>query len=411
MLLGVSAFLAGCSFVALKEDLARLERAIFLAGRVDAVEEGLVVPPDELVVLVTEASEADIAQRSVVAWGRPAEVPFFSFVLEQDGAYSLAAFWDQNGNSALDRGERFGTWDGDRVVNYSAGTGVSGLRLTLDQVSIHEQLLAVDKAVSRSGFVPISFGKRADLGHERFGRDKGARGLWRPLEFSLDAGYGVWFVEEFDPDCTPVLFVYGAGGSPHDFQAFFDRLDRTRYQAWFYHYPSGMRLEDSARALHSTLEVLREVHGFDDLIVTAHSMGGLVARRAVFHQVDAGRTVARLITISTPWGGHGAARSGVQMAPASVPSWRDLQPGSPFLGRLAQRPLLGRVPHDVLFSYRGGAVSMLSNNDGSVSLASQLPQWVQDDSVFVRGFNETHEGVLESDTVLEVWQELLGDGP
>ncbi len=50
-------------------------------------------------------------------------------------------------------------------------------------------------------------------------------------------------------------------------------LDRTRYQPWFYHYPSGLRLEKSANGLSRALQMLKARYGFSRLYVVAHSMG------------------------------------------------------------------------------------------------------------------------------------------
>ena len=40
-----------------------------------------------------------------------------------------------------------------------------------------------------------------------------------------------------------MLFVHGAEGYPQQFAKLIEGLDRTRFQPWFFFYPSGARLE------------------------------------------------------------------------------------------------------------------------------------------------------------------------
>jgi len=75
-----------------------------------------------------------------------------------------------------------------------------------------------------------------------------------------------------------VLLVHGALGSPQDWRAFFTGLDRTRYQAWFFCYPSGAAIDSMAYLLYWKLLNLQLRYHFDTLYLTAHSMGGLVVR-------------------------------------------------------------------------------------------------------------------------------------
>ena len=51
-------------------------------------------------------------------------------------------------------------------------------------------------------------------------------------------------------------------------------------------------------------------------LAVAHSTGGLVSRG--------------YLLISTPWGGHKGAETGVKRAPVVVRVWRDMVPGSEY---------------------------------------------------------------------------------
>jgi len=256
--------------------------------------------------------------------------------------------------------------------------------------------------------VPIAAGEVADLEAPRFSAAAGTQGLWEPMTFLSEYGTGVFFVEPYDPRRLPVLFVNGAGGSPQNFRSFFDGLDRERYQAWFFLYPSGLPLELSARMLGRTLDEVQTRHDFDSLAVVAHSMGGLVARGFVQSEVKSARAVSTFATLSTPWHGHGAAALGVKHAPVAIPSWRDMVPGSPFQEHIFERPLDPRITACLGFTFRGRRrIGLPQSNDGAVAVSSQLAEPAQAQAAVLHGFNETHTSVLRSEDALRFVGECL----
>ena len=64
---------------------------------------------------------------------------------------------------------------------------------------------------------------------------------WEPFAFVEDGGTGIHFLQPYDPDKVPVLFVHGINGAPRDFTALIQNLDQSRYQPWVLSYPSGLR--------------------------------------------------------------------------------------------------------------------------------------------------------------------------
>lgn len=64
--------------------------------------------------------------------------------------------------------------------------------------------------------IPIALGDIADLDDSRFSSARGQEGLWQPAGFPLDSGVGIYFLEKYDPNRIPVLFVYGAAGRHQD---------------------------------------------------------------------------------------------------------------------------------------------------------------------------------------------------
>jgi pimeloyl-ACP methyl ester carboxylesterase len=253
-------------------------------------------------------------------------------------------------------------------------------------------------------------GEVVSLDDPRFSTANVRWGLWVPPEFLPDTGAGLYFLQEYARDRIPVLFVHGSGGNPADFRFLIGGLDRSRYQPWVYFYPTGMRLERQSELLYRVVATLQARLEFRQLGVFAHSMGGLVARGFM---AEAARRSSPIgfpifITLSTPWQGHAGAEKGVAKSPAVVPAWRDMAPNSPFLKKIWETPLPDKTAYFLLFGYSGDFSLMINrNNDGAVSLASQLDPRAQTAARRSFGLNEDHGGILTSPAVAEVVHALL----
>lgn len=62
-------------------------------------------------------------------------------------------------------------------------------------------------------------------------------------------------------------------------------------------------IDEGGARLAAFLRWLGEEHGFTDVDLVAHSMGGLFSRAAIRHLQGAGPSVHRLLTLGTPWEG------------------------------------------------------------------------------------------------------------
>lgn len=226
---------------------------------------------------------------------------------------------------------------------------------------------------------------------------------------TLESGRaGIYFLEPYDPRRIPVLFVHGIGGAPRDFRTILDALDRTRFQAWAFNYPAGLRLHTASRALGDMLSELQRQHRFETLFIAAHSMGGLVSRGYLVEALrdDAGGYVRLLVTFSSPWEGHAWARVGARFMPGAPGSWVDLSPDSDFLVSL--REPLRRVPHYVFFGFRRSPSLLMSqSSDGTIAMSSQLPGWIQEQAERSWGYDTDHAGILSHRAVLERFNSLL----
>ena len=148
------------------------------------------------------------------------------------------------------------------------------------------------------------------------------------------------------------------------------------------------------------------------LHVFAHSMGGLVARRAVqlLSEGDNQR-LCLFITLSTPWDGHPSAVSGMRDVPLDIPVWRDMAPGSRYLQSLFATPLPAHMRQWLLVSYAGNTRLLPEPNDGTVPLASELRTAAQDEAERLYLLDETHTSILNSSRSQALLERALSSLP
>jgi len=272
-----------------------------------------------------------------------------------------------------------------------------------------ERLVDLPLEKHLNNYARTHIGTVSSLDDPLFSDRQGKKGLWQPFAFWEDGGTGLHFLQAFDADKVPVLFVHGINGSPRDFASLIDRLDGSRYQAWFLSYPSGLRLSWLARGVFQFLEVLHREYGFDELHVIAHSMGGLVTRGSLNLCAENNTCgyLSSYTTISTPWNGVVSAESGVKWAPTVVPVWRDLGPNSEYVSTLFDTPLPDGVPHHLVFGFRQDSILSLGSSDGVIQMSSQLRDSAQQHASSVRGFDEDHVSILHSNAVARAVYDFL----
>lgn len=258
------------------------------------------------------------------------------------------------------------------------------------------------------GLSPIleNSGKVVASDDPKLSLEVGKMGLWKPMEF-ISQGYGgIFFLQPFSSEKTPVVFIHGAGGAPEHFRQMLEQLDTERFQPWLISYPSSFGLERIGTTIYRILLKLDLKHRAKPMILVSHSMGGLVARQVVASAVEDNnqRMFKKLLTIAAPWGGNNMAGLGIKHSPVVMPCWEDMSPGSPFLSRWQQTPLA--LPHTLIFAYHmEGRES--ESSDGTISLASQLTQVVQDNATHLLGYDATHTGILQHPLFLEEFESLI----
>jgi pimeloyl-ACP methyl ester carboxylesterase len=387
---------AGCVFSRLDSDLARLEDISYLfTGTVST--EVLEFHATVVVALDDRHAEHITSFRMLSGPGvfeiRAARTPTYFF-----------AFADMNKDLRFQADEPYG-WAAQAQALTPTGNATHDIDIVIgdgDQAAFPEHLVDAPLDQHLNNYVRTHIGTVSTLDDPLFSDLQGKKGLWEPYAFMEDGGTGLHFLQPYDPDKVAVLFVHGINGSPQDFANLIGQLDRSRIQPWILSYPSGLRLSWLARGLFQFLEVLHRQYGFYDLHIVAHSMGGLVSRGSLNLCVQIGTCdyLRSFTTISTPWNGVAAAESGVKWAPTVVPVWMDLGPGSDYVATLFDTPLPDDVPHHLVFGFKQDNFLSSGSSDGVIQLSSQLRDAAQEDARTIRGFDEGHLSILQSEDVI-----------
>jgi pimeloyl-ACP methyl ester carboxylesterase len=418
LLFALAGALAGCMFLDVKEQQEKLQEACAIKGTARSLQDG-----DRAIVVVLlrrhEAEEKLPGTWEIVSHFVLERAGRFAFsVSGGKGSYSVGAFDDADRNLVLEPGESFVT-DRD-VVTCSPGQIIDGFVLnvpataaaaprsgSLDIAAVQKRSIKEQARATLGQMTAV--GELTSLNEDMFSQEVAESGLWRPFDFLVDGYAGIWFLEPYDPNRIPVLFVHGINGTPASFKSLIDHLDRKRFQAWVYYYPSGLRLDVVADHLNQTMTKLQVRYRVARFGVVAHSMGGLVSRGFILRHAQTSRTsrIPIYVTLSTPWGGHKAAESGVKTAPVVVEVWHDMVPGSDYQQSLFARPLPPGMQHHMLFTFQRNTSSFGESDDQGVSVASQLAVPAQSNAVRIYGFDDTHVGVLQNSEVSKLLNELL----
>ncbi len=113
-------------------------------------------------------------------------------------------------------------------------------------------------------------------------------GLLRPDKTAAVAG--LYMLEPYQPGKIPVLMVHGLWSSPLTWMEMFNDLRsdpniRSRYQFWFYLYPTGQpfwysaaQLRQGLAAMRGTIDPEHREGSLDQMVLVGHSMGGLISK-------------------------------------------------------------------------------------------------------------------------------------
>jgi hypothetical protein len=402
-------FMPACMFRALRKNIEEFERFAVINGTVEAD-----VPEGGMTVAVLLRSDTGEAVDSF-ALGRRGRY----FFRVPAGTYFVAAFVDADRDFRYDPTTERGVWYGaPDPIRLAEGQTVDKVDVSVNA----KKAIVMDRPLTapelgRRGMhdLPdVNVGTLATVDDPRFSSENGKLGMWQPVDFALRGLPGIYFIEPYDPEKIPVLFVHGITGHPGEFAYLIEHLDHTRFQPWLLYYPSGGRLDLLGRVAIRWLGAVAARYPIRRFLIVAHSMGGLVSRSLINQWVESvgerrAVTLDAFITISTPWGGHAAAAAGVEHAPEVVPSWYDMGPGSDFLKGVFKTNLPPECRYYLLFGYEGGSALVGGVNDGVVAVSSELAAEAQEQAAKVYGFPESHVSILRSKDVADRLNRILAE--
>lgn len=404
--------LGGCAYLGMVKEKKGLRREIKDEPKVSLVRQ---LAPESCIVLVgkLEGTAGHEEPLRVVALSDkfvPNEVvasrmlatriePFYGLFLPP-GEYDVLVLADRDRDGTFGPGEVVGRTPPGKKVTLAPeaakkGLFVEGPPIALDFTSPSSSPASVSFPVTPHSFVTPS------LDDPIFGPELAETGLYDPAKFLTKTQGVLYGLQRYEPGRTVVLFVHGIEGSPRDFKSLAMGLDRRRYHPWFYYYPSGLPLDVSGLVLAAILKEAdrSEQLGTTSLVLVAHSMGGLVARRALNAVCETGcpPNLKGYVSFSSPYGGNDAAQSGAK-APEAVPAWKDVATGSEFIGRLHATPFPPALPFHLFFAWgKQGSTGPGVAGDGTISVRSQLDPRVQPVARRMHGYEESHVGILQND--------------
>ena len=390
----------GCTLIKLKKDVVRSQESTVIIGRVEA---NFPANGPIIVAACSTGKGKRVAQYTVLH-----DSGEYELMVDQ-GEYYVFAYCDNNSNLVYEAGEPAGQHGNPKEVQVPAVGVVFDIDIVIPDKGRH---IVIPHGSTISPVKPEKLYSRqagaiTDLDDKRFAEEYGTKGFWEPGTFFKEMGGNIFFLEEYDPEKTPILYIHGAAGTPSGWRYFVDNIDRTRFQPWFFYYPSGGRLSSMSYLLLWKLINLQTKYHFNKIYITAHSMGGLVARSFIVNYGRQFPYVKLFISLATPWGGDRMAEYGVEQSPAVIPSWIDMQPEGDFITSLYRLKMPEHISFYMFSGHRGSRNPFRSNNDGTVALSSLLDHRPQSEAEMNYAFNEDHASIILSKDVLIQYNTIL----
>jgi len=383
--------LNACSLKTIKEQSTRFDKYASITGQANVIFE--TDSPIVVAVLTYDNAKVDIISQTQVDGNGD-----YLFNL-LPGKYLVGAYIDNNNNQVRDQNESavMHTANNERFTEI---TLVEGQELTLPALTVHknQNIGSAKKVIYSASKVRANVGRVISLDDPMFSKENSTMGLWRPFDFAKKIGGGLMFLQDFDKNKTPVLFVHGISGSPTEFKALIEQLDTDKFQPWILYYPSGVPLDLVSDYMLSSLIKLQSQYGFEDFQLISHSMGGLVTRTFLreHEKANTNFNVSLYVTINSPLYGMESAASGVESSPIVIASWRDLATNSDYIKAAHQWKVPETLPYHLFFSYLAG-----EEGDGVVPLSSQLSLSLQEEATKIYGSQASHAGILAKPDFIE----------
>ncbi len=390
----------GCSLIKLNKEVAKGIEGTSIVGRIHIKNKGY---GPLIVAAYSKGEEKKIAHYTVLHDSGEYELGLAK------GEYYIFAYEDRNSNLIYDEGEPAGHFGSPDLVDARHVNVVYDIDI---QIPAEGKVVGISPGFEISSIKPKKLlsrqaGAITSLDDERFSRENGIKGFWEPYQFFSELGGNVYFLEDYDPEKTPILFIHGAADTPKTWKYITDSIDRTRFQPWFFYYPSGFRIEGMSHLLLWKLVNLQTKYQFNKIYITAHSMGGLLAKSFIVNYGRQFPYVKLFISLATPWGGDKMAEYGVKQSPVVIPSWIDMQPESDLIASLYRVNMPEETDFYMISGHKGSRNPFSSNNDGTIELSSIQDLRAQSEANMNYSFNEDHASILQSKEVAKQYNAIL----
>jgi pimeloyl-ACP methyl ester carboxylesterase len=354
-----------------------------------------------VMIAACPVSDANAAPGDYIILDRPGT--FMIYV--PAGRYHIYAFSDYDDNGIFEDGEvagvyRHGAFDGPAEVEVGEGDVKTGVDITADpQRSGNARFPRSMQVRDDAAFhYQAANGDVVKIYDERFCSANAERGWWSPSLFMKAFGANIYFTQKYDPAKIPVLFIHGAQGSPQNWAYFMFRLDKNRYQPWFFYYPSGIRLSLASRLLFESLLDLRKKYGFKTVCITAHSMGGLITRDLLtrYDLKQNGIDVKIYMTLASPWTGFDSANMAFMFPSKKLPIWYDVTSTSSFINQALRAQLPPTISYYLFYG-----------KEDSVARGTALDERAYGGAKEKFGFDVDHDSILSDRRVFVKFREVL----
>jgi uncharacterized alpha/beta hydrolase family protein len=341
---------------------------------------------------------------------------YFSLYLPE-GIYSIVILADLNKDSLFNTQECIGYYKDDSYFTVNPKFARSGIISGLQLLANPLRPFSLNNPIQLH--YPLSFnaepthnsppGSIRQLSDTLFSPLMSEIGIYKPDKFLALSGIYFYALKEADANKIPLIMIHGYGGSPRDFEHIVKSIDTSTFSLWFFYYPSGQSLEKTAAIFYEIFLSNRIIHYKPQgITILAHSMGGLVARRAlnILSQSNTRIPSIEYISLSSPYGGNEEADEGLRVAPVTIESWKELASKSDFIKKLNEDKLDKKIHFHLIFGYKMES-NESESSDGSIVLKSQLHYPAQKIASTFTGFNETHRSILSSTDVFEKINSIL----
>lgn len=194
---------AGCSLIKLKKEVNTALEGGCIVGRIQVKCKGT---GPVIVAACSMGEEIKISNYTVLHDSGEYEIGL------SKGEYYVFAYRDENSNLVYDEGEAAGHYGNPEMVDARKVNVVYDIDIVIPEEGI---AIEIPRGFKISSVRPKKLRSRqagaiTDLDDELFSRENGIKGFWEPYSFFEKFGGNIVFLEEYDPEKTPVLFTVPA---------------------------------------------------------------------------------------------------------------------------------------------------------------------------------------------------------